>query len=277
MNKPDHYLRWLDDKAWEACGYDIKKEEGFYNLYRKPLRRFEDLENTGIKNIQVFSIDRRQYVNQILKIIEELQNNNPTLLPDDIGIMFLENYNVNYELANELQIAIEDKFEWSVNIGYESKVKRKGTVFVSNRNNVKGLEFPFVICVMQSKLDRDLQNRNSIYMMLTRSFITSYFILPNDEENIDKMKQGVDFVNKNGYLHVKEPDLRQRERLYNTVINRSNVFKSQHDIVEEIMDRIKIEKTYRNKIHKIIQDAFSDEFDREKLYDIIRMNYSCMI
>lgn len=277
MNKPDHYLRWLDDKAWEACGYDIKKEEGFYNLYRKPLRRFEDLENTGIKNIQVFSIDRREYVNQILKIIEELQNNNPTLLPDDIGIMFLENYNVNYELANELQIAIEDKFEWSVNIGYESKVKRKGTVFVSNRNNVKGLEFPFVICVMQSKLDRDLQNRNSIYMMLTRSFITSYFILPNDEENIDKMKQGVDFVNKNGYLHVKEPDLRQRERLYNTVINRSNVFKSQHDIVEEIMDRIKIEKTYRNKIHKIIQDAFSDEFDREKLYDIIRMNYSCMI
>lgn len=276
MNKPDHYLRWLDDKAWEACGYDIKKEEGFYNLYRKPLRRFEDLENTGIKNIQVFSIDRRQYVNQILKIIEELQNNNPTLLPDDIGIMFLENYNVNYELANELQIAIEDKFEWSVNIGYESKVKRKGTVFVSNRNNVKGLEFPFVICVMQSKLDRDLQNRNSIYMMLTRSFITSYFILPNDEENIDKMKQGVDFVNKNGYLHVKEPDLRQREKLYNTVINRSNVFKSQHDIVEEIMDRIKIEKTYRNKIHKIIQDAFSDEFDREKLYDIIRMNYSCM-
>ena len=191
--------------------------------------------------------------------------------------MFLENYNVNYELANELQIAIEDKFEWSVNIGYESKVKRKGTVFVSNRNNVKGLEFPFVICVMQSKLDRDLQNRNSIYMMLTRSFITSYFILPNDEENIDKMKQGVDFVNKNGYLHVKEPDLRQREKLYNTVINRSNVFKSQHDIVEEIMDRIKIEKTYRNKIHKIIQDAFSDEFDREKLYDIIRMNYSCMI
>ncbi len=276
MNEPDRYLRWLDDKAWEACGYDIKKAEGYYDLYRKPLRRFEDLGNTGIKNIEIFSINRRQYLNQILNIIEELKNRNPTLLPDDIGIMFLENINLNYQLANDLQIAIEDRFEWSVNIGYESKEKRKGTVFISNRNNVKGLEFPFVICVMQSTLDRDLQNRNSIYMMLTRSFITSYFILPDDEEHIDLMKQGVEFVNREGYLHVKEPDPRQKKRLNNTVINRNNVYKSQHDIVEEIMDQIGIEKIYRSKIHGIIKNAYGDEFDRDNLFDIIKVNYSFM-
>ena len=27
-----------------------------------------------------------------------------------------------------------------------------GTLFISNRNNVKGLEFPFVICIMQNAL-----------------------------------------------------------------------------------------------------------------------------
>lgn len=25
---PDQYLRWLDDKDWEACGYGIDKEHG---------------------------------------------------------------------------------------------------------------------------------------------------------------------------------------------------------------------------------------------------------
>lgn len=276
-DSPDKYMRWLDDRAWEACGYDVKKSEGFYDLYRRPLRRFEDIGNTGIKNIEILSIDRKMYVTQILNIIEDLQKNNPTLRPDDIGIMFLENINNNYRLANNLQLAISEMFGWDVNIGYESKEKRKGTVFVSNRNNVKGLEFPFVICLMQSNLDRDLQNRNSIYMMMTRSFITTYFILPNDNEDaIQSIKRGVDFVNENGYLHIKEPDQNQKRVLNNAIINRSNIYKSQHDIVEELMDKMSIEKSYRSKLHNIIKTGYKDELDRDRLYEIIKMNYSLM-
>ena len=276
-NEPDKYLRWLDDKAWEACGYDIKKEKGFYDLQRKPLRRFEDLGNTGIKNIEILSIDRRQYITQILDIIDDLRRNNPTLQPDDIGIMFLENINENYKLANELQAAVGEKFGWDINIGYETKEKRKGAVFVSNKNNVKGLEFPFVICLMQNPLDEDLQNRNSIYMMLTRSFITSYFIIPNEEEvTIKRIKQGVAFVEENGYLHVKEPNQQQKKILNNAIINRNNIYKSQQDIVEEIMDKMRIEKMYRSKLHSIIKSGYKDELDRDRLFEIIRMNYSLM-
>lgn len=276
-NEPESYLRWLDDKAWEACGYDIEKSEGFYNLHRKPLRRFEDLGNTGIKNIEILSINRGEYITQILNIIEELKKNNSTLQPDDIGIMFLENINNNYQLANKLQVAIGEKFGWDVNIGYETKEKRKGAVFVSNRNNVKGLEFPFVICLMQSTLDKDLQNRNSIYMMLTRSFITSYFIIPDEKMDlVEKIEQGVDFVNENGYLHVREPNLNQKRILNNAIINRSNIYKSQHDIVEENMDQMGIEKIYRSKLHNIIKTAYKDELDRDRLYEIIRTNYSLM-
>lgn len=276
-DNPDKYLRWLDDEAWEACGYDIEKKKGFYNLHRQPLRRFEDLGNTGIKNIEIFSIDREWYVVQILNIIKQLKQQNPTLKPDDIGIMFLENINDNFKLVNKLQIAIREKFGWDVNIGYESKEKRKGTVFISNKNNVKGLEFPFVICFMQNNLDGDLQNRNSIYMMLTRSFITSYFIIPNEEEEMtEKLTTGVNFVDENGYLHVKEPSQEQKEDLNNAIINRDNIHKSQHDLVEEIMDRQNIEKKYRSKLHNVIKTAYKDELDRDRLYEIIRMNYSLM-
>lgn len=274
---PDLYLRWLDDKAWEACGYDIKKENGYYDLYRRPLRRFEDLGNTGIKNIEILAIERDKYVAQILDIIADLKESNPTLRADDIGIMFLENSNSNYEIANSLQINIKEKFRWDVNIGYESKEKRKGTVFISNRNNVKGLEFPFIICFMQSGLDDDLQNRNSIYMMLTRSFITSYFIVPNeDSEVINKIKRGADFVNENGYLHIKEPSPQQRKNLNNAIINRTNIYKSQHDIIEEIMDTLGIEKEYRKKLHDIVKNAFNEELDRDRLYEIVKINYSMM-
>ena len=274
---PDSYMRWLDDKAWEDCGYDIKKETGYYNLYRKPLRRFEDLGSTGLENIEIISISRDLYAEQILKIIEKLKTENPTLRPDDIGIMFLENINSNYKIANGLQVRIKEKFGWDVNIGYESKEKRKGAVFISNRNNVKGLEFPFVICLMQAPLDRDLQTRNSIYMMLTRSFITSYFILPDeDPKTIEYIKKGVKFVNENGYLHIAEPNAQQRQQLNNAIINRTNIYKSQHDMAEEIMDGLGIDRMYKSKLHNIIKNAYMNEIDRDKLYEIIKVNYSLM-
>ena len=150
-------------------------------------------------------------------------------------------------------------------------------LFISNRNNVKGLEFPFVICIMQGELTGDFQVRNSVYMMLTRSFITSYFIIPNEEdEMIKKIKRGVDFVEENGYLNVKEPNQQQKKILNNAIINRDNIYKSQHDIVEDIMDKMRIEKMYRSKLHIIIKSGYKDELDRDRLFEIIRMNYSLM-
>ena len=83
-------------------------------------------------------------------------------------------------------------------------------------------------------------------------------------------------MNKNGYLHVKEPNSEQKIILNNAIINRGNIYKSQHDIVEEIMDKMGIEKPYRNKLHNIIKIGYKDEFDRDRLYEIIRMNYNLM-
>ncbi len=270
-------LRWLTDRAWSDCGYDIDKKNGYYNLHRKPLRRFEDLGDIKISSLEIMPTMPEQYFETIIQTIEKIREENPTVEADDIGIMFLENVNANYSLASRLEAEINDRFNWDVNIGYETKEKKKGTLFISNRNNVKGLEFPFVICFMHNILSDNLQVRNSIYMMLTRSFITSYFIVPDDKsENLGEIIAGVKEVNKLGYLHIQEPSDIEKERLNNAIINRTSVYKSQREIVEEILDELNIKKTMRKRFHDLVGNVYGEEFDRDKLYEIIVTNRSLM-
>ncbi|MHB9832119.1 MULTISPECIES: ATP-binding domain-containing protein [Pseudomonas syringae group genomosp. 2] len=78
-----------------------------------------------------------------------------------------------------MEQSIPGILSWKVNKAYESKRKIKDTLFVSNRNHVKGLEFPFVICVAET-ISRSHSLRNALYMMLTRSFIKTYLLIPKD-------------------------------------------------------------------------------------------------
>lgn len=255
--------------------YEIKKENGYYDLYRKPLRRFEDLGDIKISNLELFPTKHEEYYNRIIDIINKIRMDNSSVDAEDIGIMFLENINDNYELAKKLQITIEEKFGWKVNIGYETKEKKKDTLFISNRNNVKGLEFPFVICFMQGKLTDNLQTRNSIYMMLTRSFITSYFILPDDASPLlPYIQKGINDVNKLGYLHIKKP--KDTKRLNNAIIQSNNIFKSQKEIVDEILVELDIPKDKWNFFHMLISSGYKDEFDTNRIYEIIQTNYNMM-
>ncbi|MFX4243347.1 ATP-binding domain-containing protein, partial [Aliarcobacter butzleri] len=101
----------------------------------------------------------------------------------DIAIMFPNTDKTLYTLSDILEKEIKSNFDWDVNKSYESKEKLKNKVFISNRNNVKGLEFPFVICIT-TKLHKTFSFRNALYMMLTRSFIKSY-LLTIESENKD--------------------------------------------------------------------------------------------
>lgn len=270
-------LRWLQDEEWEACGYDIKREAGFMELYRKPLKRFEDIDMKESDGITIVPSDNKDYLSTVLEIIDMIREENPTVLPDDIGIIFMENVDANFKLASNLQEMIKEKYNWSVNIGYETKEKKKGTLFVSNRNNVKGLEFPFVICIMRNILENNFSIRNSIYMMLTRSFLTSYLVMSSEAKNIDNITPGINFVNRNGYLRVEEPSDEEKINLANAIIKRTNLHKSLYDMVEEIMDDIcvsNVEK--RKKIHDLAKTMFGREVDKEKLIEFIQTNCAMM-
>lgn len=193
---------------------------------------------------------------------------------ESIGIIFMENSNDNFELASKLQLLIREKYNWKVNIGYETKEKVEGTLFISNRNNVKGLEFPFVICIMQDALTYDYSIRNSIYMMLTRSFLTSYLILPDTAKNINLLEEGIGFVNRKGFLKVEEPSDDEKRNLANAIINRGNLHKSLFQKAEEIMDEMGVvDKEHRDMIHQLIRVRFKNkENDENKLRKFIQAN-----
>lgn len=270
-------LRWLNDDEWEACGYIIERDNETFNLNRKPLRRFEDVKAAGTESIKLVATENDKYADEIINILNEIVDNNKTVTPNDIGIIFLENIQLNYDLANNLQVQIKQKFGWNVNIGYETKSKQKDTLFVSNRNNVKGLEFPFVICITQTLLNYNLQNRNSIYMMLTRSFLTTYFIISNNNgQLINTLKNGIDNINKTECLSISEPTPKEKEALRNAIIDRNRIAKSQYDLVEDIMDKCNIYKDHRKKLHAMIEVMFKDNFDENKVYDFIQATYSLM-
>lgn len=182
--------------------------------------------------------------------------------------------NDNFELASKLQLLIREKYNWKVNIGYETKEKVEGTLFISNRNNVKGLEFPFVICIMQDALTYDYSIRNSIYMMLTRSFLTSYLILPDTAKNINLLEEGIGFVNRKGFLKVEEPSDDEKRNLANAIINRGNLHKSLFQKAEEIMDEMGVvDKEHRDMIHQLIRVRFKNkENDENKLRKFIQAN-----
>ena len=270
-------LRWLKDDEWEACGYDIRRDGKDIELHRKPLRRFEDIDMSESDGITIITSEENHYLFTVLSTIDYIIEHNPTVIPDDIGIIFMENVDANFKLASNLQFMIKEKYNWTVNIGYETKEKKKGTLFVSNRNNVKGLEFPFVICIMQNDLTDDFSIRNSIYMMLTRSFLTSYLILPGVAKNIGILKEGIEFVNRNGFLKIKEPSDSEKARLANAIIKRTNLHKSLFDMVDEIMDGIGVtNKENRKKIHGMTKAMFNKEVDRDKLEEFIKTNCSMM-
>lgn len=266
-------LRWLKDEEWRACGYNIEREDNKVLLSRTPLRRFEDLKD--FISMEIMESDTQEYLKRIMDILRNLKESYDTLLPDDIGIIFLEqSNNDNYILANKISIMVKEEFGWDVNKGYETKEKINNTLFISNRNNVKGLEFPFVICVTRNTINNSMTFRNSIYMMLTRSFLTSYFILPKEDPNIDKFKQGLEEINSSGKLSVIEPSEEEKNKIMDIVINQECINKSIREVVDEIIEEKGIDKCKYNKIHKLVNVFIgeNEEWSKEYLEEIILNN-----
>ena len=50
----------------------------------------------------------------------------------------------------------------------------------------------------------------------------------------------------------------------------------QRDIVEEILDELHVPKQLREKFHFLVTNLYKDEFDKDRLYEIIQTNYNLM-
>ena len=261
-------LNWLTDNEWKASGYNIEKNNREVCLSRESIRRFEDLE---LGDISTMNIEKYNNTSQIVDIINNIKKENPTVIPDDIAIIILDNNSKIYSYIDTLEHEIMTKIGWNINRGIQSKEKIDNTLFISNRNNVKGLEFPFVICITAKILD-DYTYRNTLYTMLTRSFIQSFLLVANDT-NLEVQQKGLEIIKSQNCIKTIEPTVREKEAIKNTIITvkeESNI--SYNDFLSPIFDRFKLDTKCRKKLMKQIVDNIEDKFNKEEVTDYIQFN-----
>ena len=98
----------------------------------------------------------------------------------------------------------------------------------------------------------------------------------DDSKQLNDILDGIQFVNEKGYLHISEPSEEEKQKLNNAIISRTSVYKSQRDIVEELLEVLGVKKSLREKFHGIIGVMYKEEFDRDRLYEIILTNYNLL-
>ena len=262
-------LNWLSDAQWREVGYSLKRQTGRKMcLSREPIRRFEDLEHEEVPSM---IIEKQTSISQIIGLLEIIKRENPTVQPDDIAIIIIDDNKGIYDFIDKLGYKIAESLNWEVNRAYDTKSKRNNTIFVSNRNNVKGLEFPFVICIT-GKIKDGYKYRNSLYTMLTRSFIQSYLLVTNDD-GIKVQKDGLDIINSDRCIQTIEPTPEEKETIRQTVIKMKEERNISYDeFLKRIFEDLEIPTNCWKKLKKGLMDFEIEEFNEEQTKHYIDQN-----
>lgn len=266
-------IRELTKEQWKACGYEIEENyNGELTIKRPPLRKFTDLDKSNIKSVELIKYTNEDFSEKLISTINEIKRNHPKVKPDDIGIVVIDKGNRCFDLMNSIAIKISNEFSWKTNKLYDSKVIEKDHLAISNINNIKGLEFPFIICVENEKIGASVKTRNALYMTLTRSFITSYLLInrDNNDEILEKLDYGLNIINKNNKLIFKEnKEYIDQSQL---VIDVSDMNISQRDIVDMIFEEYEIPTSKHEKLRKVVQTIAPDSVDKKQIENIILNN-----
>lgn len=268
-------LNWLEDDEWNACGYKIDRSDGF-KLTREPLRRFDDIKY--IDSIVIRSVSKKNMLNDIVNIIKELKEKNETLNAEDIAVIVISNnYNSMIQFSYSLSHNILENLSWNSTIGVETKHKENNAIYISNVNNVKGLEFPFIISVLLTDIGDSITQRNSLYMSLTRSFITSYLILDCDKISdnfIQTYEKAAKDIAISGILKLQEPTKDQIENMKNRInLQKSKVLPIRQRIEDLLADRKykNVPAEARNLIFQGIEYEWTDQSDDKIIENAIRI------
>ncbi|HDP9921363.1 DEAD/DEAH box helicase [Escherichia coli] len=270
-------LTWLMNNEWEACGYIVDESvKGKLRLKREPLRRFEDVTDAKIHSVELINSTYETEEENILGILRKIKEENPTVLADDIGIIFIDQAKTIFKIADRLELSVPRLLGWKVNKAYETKEKIKDTLFISNKNHVKGLEFPFVICVTRDII-KSHSYRNSLYMMLTRSFIKSYLLLGDGNKDLqNEIEKGLDAINEHGYMDINIPPREVISKIRTTIkYDEKNI--SHYDLVTKVFDDLQIEPIFRTSLYNTVKTIMPDSFDVDKITTLVRFNYEIML
>lgn len=261
-------FNWFDDDYWKVIGYKIERfEKREVHLLREPIRRFEDLDTEDFSSMV---IQKSTEVKNVIEIIKNIRTTHETVEPHDVAVIILDDRKSIYDYIDTLTNAINKNIGWAVNRGYESKNPQKGSLYITNPNNVKGLEFPFVICLTRNIQDT-YRYRNILYTMLTRSFIQSY-LLVTDGKGLEIQEKGLETINQNKYIKAIEPTEKERESIVKRLIKvKKTETQSYKEFLNSIFNELKIsDSTVKSSIEDALGKTEIDRFDREKTVKFIR-------
>lgn len=245
-------LRWLRKEDWEACGYTYKENGDMICLSREPVVRFLDVD-PRYKSVEIRCFPIDEVVKSVCQTIIEIKKDNNDLTVNDMCIILLDDQDYIYTWANQIENMVSIKFNWAVNKAYETKHTIKDTLLISNRNNVKGLEYPFVICVTKGLVASEAY-RNSIYTMLTRSFLKSYLLISSKQEGNSKILQRVyEKINQKFELDLKKPS----EKELKTIETSFKRLTKRKPLAEEIRDRLIERGIPKENIEKLVASALN--------------------
>jgi len=145
----DKQIDCLEKSEWQSCGYDIVKNDDYkYTLKRDDIRIFEEEES--IKDSFEIIVTQRKITDIIKKlktILERLKSDYSDIKNGDIAIIVMfKNRQSTYTIINHVKVLLS-QMGVDFNISYEEGTHYENKLFITNQNNVKGLEFPFVICL----------------------------------------------------------------------------------------------------------------------------------
>ena len=261
-------FNWFDDEGWRALGYILERYNDELHLTREPIRRFEDVETDNFKSVEIV---KSTHTNEIVSIIKKIIDKDKNTKPDDISIILLDDNKKIYQYIDTLSNNINTIFNWTVNRGYETKQKIENTLYISNPNNIKGLEFPYVICVTGG-IQNTYKYRNILYTMLTRSFIQSYLLL-NPSENLEEIEKGLSIINEKKYIRTIEPTDEEKEKIQRKLINlRKEQSLSYEDFLKSIFNELGIPKESIPPIKTALSASNIEKFDKEKTISFVKAN-----
>jgi len=281
----DTKINWFKDEEWELFGYRILKKEKKdevnlhqYTFTREPIHRIET-NSVGNKNkfAEIINSFNDSLMDDIIKVIDEIRTNNSTVEARDIGIIFIQPNKFTYNFIDRLSVEINIKYKWNTIKGYETKDTEANSLFITNDYNIKGLEFPFIICVLTNRITNNVKARNTLYMGMTRSFISSILILKNEESLAETWEKGLEQISSTNSLIVDEPDSDHIIGEITIIQSLESDNRTLDKVCDEIFDNlfIPINKQANLKQQAVIA-LLGDDWTEEKVSNIIQINWKMM-
>lgn len=263
-------LNWFENEGWERLGYKVQENKNAktLRLSRYPIKRFDDLEIDS----SVIIVNNTM-ISNVCNIIENLQKENPDIQPDDIAIILIDDNKEIYTYIDKLCLAINKVFGWSVSRGYESKETVANHLYITNPNNVKGLEFPYVICITHRIMD-SYRYRNTLYTMLTRSFLQS-FLLVTQNDKLDVFSGGLNIINSDLYIETSIPTEEQKDKMKQTLLKyqEEESSLSYKDFIEAIfIEQGIVDEKVKEALLTALSKTTFDRFDKEQTVQFIDIN-----